>query len=842
MNPILKRVLPHVTAVLTFIVLSTIYFLPQLEGKLLRQSDIMQYRGMSQEVREFQKKTGEQSLWTNAMFGGMPTYQINTVSSGNSLKIADRIFSFFRGGDQPIGRFFSAMIGFYILLVLLGVNPWLSIAGAIAFGFTTNSLILFEAGHMTKMKSITYFPLIAAGILLAFRQRYLWGGLLFALGMGLNLLSNHPQMIYYLFLTLIILGIGQFIYDLKQNRLPAFFKALGVLIIAGLFAFGSAASNLWVTMEYSNDTMRGNPILTIDNSDPNKVQSSSETEGLAWDYAMQWSNGTLDLFASFIPGVVGGGTSESAEKMEKTLRNPQWSNFVRQYRQMPPLYWGALPFTSGPAYFGAAILFLFILGLLVVKGPVKWWLGLGTLLTFMLSMGKNMEWFNELFFNYVPLYNKFRTPNSVLTVTSFLVPLLGFLGLSKIISGKMGKAEALKNVMIAGGISAAIFLFFALIGPSVFDFSHPNDLNYEQAGFDLSPLISDRQAYMRSDSWRAFILAALAVGLLWFYLKGTIKKGHLILGIILVILFDLWTVGKRYIDHDSFQSAAAVTTMNPSPADEKILSDQQPHFRVFDQSDPNTFQSSRTSYFHKSLGGYHAAKLQRYQDIIDHHLSKGNQRVFNMLNTKYFILSDDNNVPYAQLNPRTFGNAWFVNQVRTVDTHNEEIDALNEIDPSNEAAIHTDFSDYTSGLNFNKNGNISLTEYKPNRLTYSSNTNSEQLAVFSEVWYGPNKGWQAYIDGEPVEHIRANYILRAMKVPAGQHTIEFAFEPKSFRTGKWLSTIFSSLILIGFIGSLGFFGYQYFQKLSNEPPPAKKTTPKKKTVQRKTSRTRKKKR
>lgn len=829
MNRMLKKLLPHGCAILTFLLVLIAYFLPQLEGKVVTQSDIVQYMGMSQEAREFKKATGENTLWTNSMFGGMPTYQINTVNEGNTLQAVDKLASL--GIGAPIGRFFVAMLGFYILMVVLGVNPWLSIVGALAFGLTTNSLILYEAGHETKVKAIAYFPLVAAGMLLAFNKKYLWGGVLFATGLGLNIYSNHVQMTYYFFLTVAFLGIAQLIYAAQKNALADFLKAVGVLAIAGILAVGACASNLWISYEYSKDTMRGDPILLPEAKsevqNDNIEQSGSHGAGLSWPYAMQWSNGTIDLFATFIPGAAGGGSQEAVDKdgpIGSALK-------AKGYRVPPelraPLYWGELPFTSGPIYFGAVVCLFFFMGLFLVKGPAKWWLALGTLLTLLLSMGKNMEIINRFFFDYVPLFNKFRTPNSVLSIASFLVPTLGFLALQQLISGKTEKQDALRSLYIGGGITGGLALFLAILGPGMFDFSNPNDAQYASqfGGIDPSAFVEERKAYLSSDAFRTLILILLSGGLIWAYLKNKIQASWLIAGLGILVFFDMWTAGRRYLNAESFTSKTNYqANFQPNPADQQILQDKDPNFRVLDLVGQNPFQSSRASYFHKSLGGYHAAKLQRYQDVIDRHLSKGNPQVLNMLNTRYIIGGESQETAQVQPNPLAAGNAWFVDSIRMVTTPNEEIAAMDSFVATAEAIVHQEFKDYVNGLNLQKNGAIRLTDYKPNHLTYESDATSEQLAVFSEIWYGPNKGWQAYLDGQPAEHIRANYLLRAMRVPAGKHKIEFRFDPPAFRTGKTVSMISSSLILLLLLGCAGYYGKNYYQRLSEmapEPAPAK---------------------
>lgn len=820
MNPVFKAIAPHLAAILIFLVSATLYFSPQLQGRFVRQGDVQQYLGMSQEVRQYYEETGERSLWTNAMFGGMPTYQINSISAGNSLIYLDKAGRLTI--KQPIGRFLIAMVWFYILLIVLRVNPWLAMIGAFAYSLTTNNLVLYEAGHMTKLRVLSHLPLLAAGLILLFhRRQYIWGGLLFTAGFGLCLWANHPQMVYYFFMTLVIFGVAELVYSQRKGEMTHFLKA-GAIAIAGiLIGVLTAASNLWVTYEYSKDTMRGKPILAQTTANPNP-QSSSETEGLAWDYAMAWSNSVIDVFASFIPGVAGGGSSEKVGSDMPMAKDPGWQQYLAQSGNTGPLYWGDLTFTSGPIYFGAVIFFLFFMGLSLVKGPLKWWVGLGTLLTFMISMGSNLEWFNRLLFDYLPLFNKFRTPNSVLSVTALLVTLLGFLALGKVIRGETDKKEIQRSLLIAGGVGGGISLFFWLIGPGVYDFSHPGDARFEQYGFNLNVLVETRKALMRQDALRTFALVALSAGLIWAFLREKINKNLLIAGIALLVIFDMWTVGRRYLDKEDFSAQASnVHILQPRPADTQILQDKDPNFRVLDVS-VNPFTSSYASYFHKSLGGYHAAKLQRYQDIIDRYLSQNNQAVINMLNTKYIILppQQQGQGPAVQQNPGAMGNAWFVGNIRMVSTPNEEIDALGAINPRREAVVHQEFADYVAGLSVDSiaGGQIQMTAYAPNHLTYSSNSDQEHLAVFSEIWYGPEKGWQAYIDGEPVEHIRVNYLLRGLRIPAGQHTIEFKFDPQSYRAGVLISRIFSTLVLFGVVGYAGFKGYHYVQNLPAEAP------------------------
>lgn len=817
---LLKKILPHVAAIGIFLLLSIIYFHPQLNGEVIPQGDNIQYLGMAREAAEFKEKTGETTLWTNSMFGGMPTYQINTNRQGNLIQYLDSVLRL--GFQRPIGYFFVAQLAFYVLLISLGVNPWLGIIGGISFGFTTNSLVLFEAGHNTQVLAIAYLPVLIAGILLAYRKNYLWGGIIFATGVGLNTYANHVQMTYYLLLTLIIYGIARLIYDIRNNDILHFGKATGILVVAGLLGLGSSAVNLLTTYEYSQQTMRGEPILEPESTGTTASISSSATKGLSWDYAMQWSNGTRDVLAGFIPGVTGGGSSEPVSDRMAVAKNPQWQQIINQYfGGKAPLYWGALPFTSGPIYFGAIAVFLFLMGLWLVPGPTKWWLALGTLLTLLLSMGKNLEAFNEFFFNYVPLYNKFRTPNSVLSIASILIPLLGFLGLSRIINGEVDKKEALQGLYIGGGIASAIALFFILIGPSMYDFSSPSDANLQQAGIDLQPLLDSRKSLMRSDALRSLALVLLSGGLIWAYIQNKLQEMIVFAGIGVLVLFDTWTVGKRYVSTDDFVPKSRFeANFQPRPVDEQILAQEKNRgtYRVMDLS-VNPFQSTTTSYYHNSIGGYHAAKLQRIQDVIDRYLSgQINMKVVNMFNIRYFIQppQQQGQQAFVEGNNSALGTVWLVSSIRSVPTANAEIAALAEFEPAREAVVHQEFSSYVSGLNPSGIGTIGMTAYKPNHLTYQSQTDDEQFAVFSEIWYGPNKGWQAYIDGAPVEHIRVNYLLRGLKIPAGDHTIEFKFEPQTFYTGRTISVLSSSLILLTFLGFVGYQGYNWYNHLPQE--------------------------
>jgi hypothetical protein len=794
----LKSILFFLWPVLIIILVNAMYFSPQLEGKVVQQGDIIHYKGMSKEALDFESKTGRDILWTNSMFGGMPTYQINTKNKGNLIGKLDRIFSF--GIDRPIGMFIAGMLGFYFLLLLLGLNPWLSLLGALLFGLTTNNLILYEAGHVTKLRTIGYgFPALA-GLIIAYRGRYIAGAAVFALFFGLNVFSNHPQMTYYLGFVVLIFVLSYLVKTILDKSWTSFVKASGALLIAGILGIGASTSMLWTTYEYSESTMRGKPVLEMTGDTPS---SSSETVGLEWEYAMSWSNGYRDLLASFIPKAVGGGSGEWVSKDSDFAKKMG----LRQDIQLPT-YWGELPFTSGPAYFGAIVVFLFIFGAFVVKGEIKWWLVAAVVFTTLLSLGKNLPVLNQLLFDHFPLFNKFRTPNSVLSVTAGLLPILGVIALAKL-SAAQQKEEFIKPLYISYGTLAALCLFLMGFGGSFFTFDGASDANY--ADF-IDALKDERKSILFKSSLNTLLLLTASAGLIFLFIKNKISSTILLVSIGLLSVGDLFMNGKSYLGKEDFVNERQYQkNFVMRPVDKQILEDKHPNYRVYDAT-VNTFNSASSSYFHKTIGGYHAAKLQRYQDIIDRHIAQNNQKVLNMLNTKYFIFKGNQDQETVQMNPAALGNAWFVNNIKMVENANAEIDSLTNFDPAGDVIVHKEFESYVSGLSLQKNGDISLKTYEPDRLVYSSNSTSEQLAVFSEIWYGPDKGWQAYLDGQPVEHIRVNYLLRGMKIPSGNHEIIFEFKPKSFYEGGIFALICSLIILAG-IGWVLFSAFKNKQSI-----------------------------
>ena len=798
----LKKSLPHIIAVLAILIVNVIFFIPQFQGKKLEMGDITAYRGMSEESNSHRAETGEEALWTNSMFGGMPTYNISTRHQNNVTQYISKGMSLFIGG--PAGTFVLGMLSFYICLVVLGVNSWVSLIMAITFGFSTSNLMLFGAGHVTKVKSIMASAPIIAGVLLTMKGRYWLGGSIFTLFLGMAVMANHPQMVYYLGLALSLYMIFAAVEAVQKGSLPQFAKGVGILIVCSVIALGASATKLMPTYEYGKQTMRGNPILTADASAP---KTSSSVNGLDYNYAMGWSGGTLDVLSIFIPYAAGGGTVEELSK------NSKFAKVTGQRKNISaPTYFGSLPSTAGPYYFGAIVFFLFLFGALIVSGKFKWWLVTATIFTLLISMGKNFELLNQPLFDYFPLFNKFRTPNSVLSITGILLVILAGLGFNEVLK-REDKDTLVKPLLIAMGGVAGFSILFGLIGPSLISFESAYDARMGGEQRIIDALYDDRAGLLSSSAFRTAGLIIAAGLLILGYLKGKIGK-YVMLGLVgLIAVADQTLVSKNYFGNKYVSERKYNTQFKERPADTQILTDKDPHFRVQDFT-VDTYNTANTSYFHKTIGGYHAAKLQRIQDIIDRHLGNrsqqnpyGNQAVLNMLNAKYFIVPTGEKTSAAQQNPGALGNAWFVGNIKMVPNANAEIDALNGFDPSSTAIIHQEFGDYVSGLNPNQQGTIKLTKYSPNTLEYVSNSSAEQLALFSEVWYGPDLGWEAYIDDQPVEHIRANYILRALKVPAGQHTIRFEFKPASYSTGKMISLI-SSILLMALLGISGYKIYQ----------------------------------
>ncbi|MCP9235542.1 YfhO family protein [Lewinella sp. JB7] len=806
-----KNFLPHLIAVVFFLLTVIVMFLPQFQGKSLQQGDLMQYRGASRELTEFRQETDERTNWTNGMFGGMPTYQISAVTEGNQLRVADRLFFGFMSG--PAGYVFCGMLTFYLMMILLGVSPWLSIAGAVMAGIATNNIVLYEAGHVSKVRVIMYLPLVAAGILLAFRRRYLVGGAVFALGMGLAIMANHPQMLYYFGLTLPFLGIAELVRHVRHKTLPVFGKAMAALVVGLLLAVGAGASNLLTTTEYLPQSIRGGTILTGSTSAPADNDNTTQEGGLEWDYAMAWSNGFKDMLATYAPMAAGGGSGQEVSNQSAFGRAMTRAGFRVPQVFPAPLYHGSLPFTEGPIYLGAVVWALFVFGLFTASTTARIWLGGGTLLIFMLSLGSNAAGINRLLFDYLPLLNNFRTPNSALSIATFLMVALGVLGVRNWLTLRARTPEAAGSRLRLAGIAAAAMGVLVLALGTMLDFSSAQDAaqlaRFTGGQGDVSQLVGaladTRREVYSDDAWRSFLFVGLTYGALYLLWRNKVSLMVAAIAVGLLGLVDFVGINKRYLSHDDFQPRRVVSNaVQPTAADQQIMQDPDPNYRVLNLSrdlDKDAF----TSYFHKSIGGYSAVKLRRYQDLIDGYLSQRDEDVLNMLNTKYFLIPGENGELRAQQNPGAYGNAWLVSDIRVVEGPDAEFAALGTVEDLRRTAIvESDFAPALAALEPTGQGNVELTEYAPNALTYTFHSDAEQLVVFSEIWYGPDLGWQATIDGEPADLIRANYALRALRVPAGQHTIKMVFAPASFAVGRTISFISSVLILLAVIGAVAF--------------------------------------
>lgn len=790
-----KSILKHSISVLIFVLISLIYSSPILEGKKLFQSDNVNYVGASKEIVDHRAEHNQEPLWTNSMFSGMPAYQISVRYKKNLIAYFSKFFKLYLPG--PVGAVFLYLLGFYFLLVSLGIDYRLAIVGAIAYAFSSYFFIIIEAGHNTKAHAIGYMAPILASFLMVFRGKILIGSVLTALFTALMLNANHFQITYYLVQLLFVIGLVKLIQSIKEKTLPLFFKQIVFLLLAGTIGALTSVSRIANTMEYGKESTRGKSELTNN--------QSNKTSGLDRDYVTAWSYGKAESFTLLIPNFHGGASGGSLTTDSETYRlfkNSQQAGQAKQIIKQLPLYWGAQPFTSGPVYAGAITCFLFVMGLFLIKGYMRWWVLSVFLLMLALSWGKNFMPLTNFFLDYIPAYNKFRAVSTTLVIVELLIPLLGFVALNKLM--KEGKSnEIMKALKYALVIVGGLCLMFAFMSNVFFDFSGLNDAQYGKA---LSEALQiDRASLLSSDAFRSLSFIVLSAAVIWFYLNNNLKKMPFILLIGALVLGDMWVVNKRYFNEENFKAERKISQpFSPSLADSQILKDKDPNFRVYNTT-VSPFNDASTSYFHKSIGGYHGAKLKRYQELIDFHISKGNMNVMNMLNTKYFIVKGQNNQPIAQRNPSALGNAWFVSEIIIAENADDEIKKLGEINTRNQLVIDKRYEVPTT-VNLDSTATIRLTQYKSNNLIYISNSRTEQFAVFSEIFY--DKGWNSYIDGKLVPHVRANYVLRAMSIPAGQHEIEFKFEPSTFYATENISLASSLLIILAIIG----VAYKYIRE------------------------------
>ena len=811
-----KNILSIVGAILAFAAITLIYFNPVLQGKRVKQHDIEMHKGMAEEIVEYKNATGEQTLWTNSPFGGMPTWNIQVKTEGNLTNPIYRCLTL--GFPHPLGSMFICMLGFFVLLLVLDCGFWISFIGAIAYGFTSYLFIVIGAGHNAKAMAMAYMPGVIAGVLLTYKGKYLWGSILTAFALAFEVRTGHLQITYYLALIVVILVIAELISDIKNKKIGHFIKASTGLVAAAFIGVLTCSTTLYGNYEFGKETTRGKPVLTRN--------EANQTKGLDRDYITQWSYGKGETWSLLIPNVKGGASAYIGSK------NPALEKADSRFRQniaQSNAYWGDQPGTSGPVYVGAIVVFLFVLGSLTVKGKLKWALLVATLLSILLSWGKNFMGFTNFFLDYVPGYDKFRAVSMTLVIAEVTMPLLGFLGLAEIAKDPDGFKKNQKKFFIALGITAGFCLLF-YIAPKVF-FSFLSQGEAEQfaelsSGKDgaiyatfATQLENVRIAIFRKDALRSLLFIILAAAPIFLYGKGKLKGQVAFPILAALVLIDMFPIDKRYLNNDNFIDKSRYDKpFVASVADQSILKDNDMNFRVADIT-KDMFNDASTCYFHKSLGGYCGAKLRRYQDIITQYLggelnqlrtaktgedmiqSLSQLKVINMLNTKY-IIYNPNSQPFQ--NPFAFGNAWTVNNIQWVDTPNEEIDAIASTDLLHTAIMNKEFEQLAGNYSLadSAKGQIELTEYKPNKLTYKYNAICDQLVVFSEIW--TSKGWKMTVDGQEHPLLRANYLLRCALIPSGEHEIVMEYKPKAYSICNRVVFISSLIMVLGLVAALVF--------------------------------------
>lgn len=828
-----KRFLPHLIAVIGFAVLALVYCSPVLKGKRLNQHDIIQSVAAGREVVDYHKETGEWAWWTNSMFGGMPAYMISgDYPTSLTHKLGQYINLLL---PDPANYIWLMMVGGFVLMLALGANVWLSAVGAVAYAFMSYDLLSLEAGHVSKILALAYAPGVLGGVVMALRGRYLAGAALTALFLGLELYANHVQITYYLAFGIVVYVLIESIAALREGRVRQLLLSLSALAVAVVLAVGTHTTRLWNATDYVTVSTRGKSELTIKpKAEPGAAATPTVNteDGLGKDYAFQYSYGIGETLTLLVPNYAGGSTvgalSTDSETYKKLTAIGVDGGMAQQYIQQLFLYHGNLYSQTGPAYAGAIVIFLFVLGLLIVPGRLKWWAFGITFLYIAWAWGKNFPIVNYTFFDYFPGFNKFRAVTMTLNLAQLTLVLLGIVALKHISDKKLTPEQLNRPLLIGLGLTAGLALLLAL-APTLFQsYRGPNDemtLNSLEQGLQnrnlaeqvVSAIVEDRIGMVRSDAFRSAILILLVGGLIWLFVRNRIKPAVFYPVLLALVIFDLFGVDKRYFNNDDFVNKQAIQeTVSPTAADEQILADKSLDFRVLDLT--TSFMSdAKASYFHKSLGGYHAAKMRRYQELADFQIYRNLREnpglptyfnVINMLNTKYLLTqSQPGNPqqvpgpPVAQPNPGALGNVWFVENYRLVPNANAEMQALDSLDTRRSAVVDQRFSEQLNGLKIQADSanSIRLTSYKPNELTYESNATGEQLAVFSEIYYNVRDEWKATVDGKEVPHLRANYVLRAMRVPAGKHTIVFKFDPVSIRVGKVVDLI-CSLLIIAFIG------------------------------------------
>ncbi|MDX9881429.1 MAG: YfhO family protein [Prolixibacteraceae bacterium] len=809
---ILQKMGPYLAAILLFLVISVIYFSPVLEGKKVQSSDGAQFQGMAKEIVDYRNATGKEALWSNNMFSGMPAYLTSTFYPGElPAKIQKAVVSI----SRPVMILTLSFLFFFILCLSLDISLWAAFAASLAYGFMTFTFVVMVTGHFTKAHTLTYVSLLVAGALMAYKKNRAAGSLIVAIALAWMLSANHLQMTYYAAILMLILGITYLVFAIREKTFPGFVKTSLMLLVAVILAVGANFSRLYTTYEYGKYSMRSKSELTLN--------KENKTSGLDKDYILDYSYDLGEAMTAFIPRFKGGGMMEPLGENSafyKELEKLQGKKLAEDFSKNAPLYWGSQPISGAPFYFGAVLCFLFVLGLFVLKGKDKWWLVAVVVVSFLLSLGKNFSLLSNLMLDYFPGYNKFRDVKNIIVIQQFAMALSGVLAIREIYLRKITNAEFMKSLKYATGITGGFAFVFVVLPGLAGNFSGATDAQYLQMGWPkqlIDALQDDRRMVLRTDAFRSLVFVLLAAAGLWAFWKNKLKAKYAVVLWVALVLVDMWPVNKKYFNNDNFSSKKEVAEpFKKTAADMAIERDNDLYFRVLNLRNP--FADSRTSYFHKSIGGYHGAKMKRYNELFQYQIQPEMQRliagfqspgtidslistlpVMNMLNTRY-IIYDTEQAPIT--NPAALGNAWLVSSVKMVENADQEIMALAKFNPEKEAIVNTRFRSLMDEKTFSAKGSVKLTEYQPNYLKYEANVNGEQLAVFSEIYYP--KGWKAFVDGKETPHFQVNYVLRAMLLPGGTHEVEFRFEPQSYFIGNKISMASSVLLLLAITAVLFF--------------------------------------
>ncbi|GAA3770697.1 YfhO family protein [Flavobacterium ginsengiterrae] len=800
---IVNKFYPHALVVLGFILVSLIYFYPVLQGKQIFQSDIAQYTGMAKEQNDFRAAEHAEPYWTNSAFGGMPTYQLGANYPNDFVGKIDDMLRFL---PRPADYLFLYFLGFYGLLLVLKTDPLKAFIGAIAFGFSTYLIIILGVGHNAKAHAIAYMPLVIAGFILVFQKKYIWGGLLTMFAVALEVNANHFQMTYYLLIFLLILS-GYFAFNfIKDKEYKPLLTAIGTLAVAGIFAIGANAANLMATSEYAKFSTRSNSELTFN---PDGTKKTNEN-ALSREYITEYSYGIAESFNLIAPRLFGGSNHENigtdssmySFMLEQGVPASQAADFVSGM----PTYWGDQPIVAAPAYIGIVVFFLAVLALFIDDRKIKYVFLAGALFSLVLSWGKNFSLLTDFFIDYVPMYDKFRAVSSIQVILELCFPVLAVMGIQSFFKAKE-EPKLQQKALIQTGVFGFGIIVILIIAKSFFHFSGSSDnyflQSYGQAFVDV--LKEDRKSLYFADLLRSGFFIVVTFGILWLFIKNKLSQTTTLILVAVFMIFDLFFVDKKYVSAKDFVSPVQIAApFQETPADAKILEDTT-HYRVFEVN--GNMSSARASYFHHSIGGYHAAKPRRMQQLFDYQIAKNNLEILNMLNVKYVIQTDKEGKEIPTINPDANGNAWFVSSVKLVNKADEVMKALDHIDTKNVAVFNVHehegkFRNARMKKQWDTTGTIKLVQYKPNYIKYQSDNGKDGLAVFSEIYY--KNGWNAYVDGQLTDHFPVDYVLRAMEIPGGKHTIEFKFEPKVIKTGGTINLISSIGMFVLLIGGVYF--------------------------------------